>query len=249
MAGYGGRQGSAEHEGSDIGSCNIMYLLGGTSVLQKVQKELVDIFGERVAFHEIERMLYSSDLGALPELARKQINTYPDAVVQPNSSDDLSALVNLAMKYRTPLISRGSGTAGYGGAVPIRGGIVVDFNRLNRVIEINEEKKTVTVEPGVVWKELEIELRSRSLALQLYPGSAISATVGGWIGNGGGVGIGYSIHAGVCLVADGTEEAEKRLVTVLTTDPGTAVVRHADAGYEAARRIAKEKGIKMPMLR
>jgi len=67
--------------------------------------------------------------------------------------------------------------------------------------------------------------------------------------HGGGVGIGYSIHAGMCLVADGTAEAEKRLVRVLTTDPGTAIVRHADAGYEKAEQIAKEKGIKMPMLK
>lgn len=67
--------------------------------------------------------------------------------------------------------------------------------------------------------------------------------------HGGGVGIGYSIHAGMCLVADGTKEAEKRLVTVLTTDPGTAIVRHADAGYEKARKIAKEKGLEMPMMK
>jgi len=67
--------------------------------------------------------------------------------------------------------------------------------------------------------------------------------------HGGGVGIGYSIHAGMCLVADGTKEAEKRVVRVLTTDPGTAIVRHADAGYEKARQIAKQKGIKLPMLK
>ncbi|UCG44547.1 MAG: urocanate hydratase [Candidatus Bathyarchaeota archaeon] len=66
--------------------------------------------------------------------------------------------------------------------------------------------------------------------------------------HGGGVGIGYSIHAGMCLVADGTKDAETRLTTVLTTDPGTAVVRHADAGYEEAQRVARAKGIKMPML-
>jgi urocanate hydratase len=66
--------------------------------------------------------------------------------------------------------------------------------------------------------------------------------------HGGGVGLGYSIHAGMCLVADGTKDAEKRITTVLTTDPGTAVVRHADAGYDDARRIAKQKRIKMPML-
>ncbi len=67
--------------------------------------------------------------------------------------------------------------------------------------------------------------------------------------HGGGVGIGYSIHAGMCLVADGTREAERRIVRVLTTDPGTAIVRHADAGYEKAKEIAKAKGIKMPMLK
>jgi urocanate hydratase len=53
----------------------------------------------------------------------------------------------------------------------------------------------------------------------------------------------------MCLVADGTEDAEKRLTTVLTTDPGTAIVRHADAGYEEAQKMAKEKHIKMPMLK
>lgn len=67
--------------------------------------------------------------------------------------------------------------------------------------------------------------------------------------HGGGVGLGYSIHAGMCLVADGTKDTEKRLVTVLTTDPGTAVVRHADAGYEKAQQIARQRQIKMPMLK
>jgi urocanate hydratase len=68
------------------------------------------------------------------------------------------------------------------------------------------------------------------------------------IHHGGGVGIGYSIHAGMCLVADGTEMMEKRLERVLTTDPGLGIVRHADAGYERAIEMAKEKGIRMPML-
>jgi urocanate hydratase len=82
--------------------------------------------------------------------------------------------------------------------------------------------------------------------------NALVNAVGGatWVSvhHGGGVGMGYSIHAGMCLVADGTKEAEKRIVTVLTTDPGMGVVRHADAGYDRAKEIAKQKGIKMPML-
>jgi urocanate hydratase len=68
------------------------------------------------------------------------------------------------------------------------------------------------------------------------------------IHHGGGVGIGYALHAGMVVVADGTEEAAERLERVLTTDPGMGVVRHADAGYEAARQVARERGIRMPML-
>jgi urocanate hydratase len=66
--------------------------------------------------------------------------------------------------------------------------------------------------------------------------------------HGGGVGIGYSIHAGMVVVADGSDDAAVRLERVLTTDPGTGVMRHVDAGYELAVKTAKEKGIKIPML-
>jgi urocanate hydratase len=66
--------------------------------------------------------------------------------------------------------------------------------------------------------------------------------------HGGGVGIGSSIHAGMVVVADGTDEAAGRLETVLTTDPGTGVVRHADAGYDRAVEVARERGVRLPWL-
>jgi urocanate hydratase len=66
--------------------------------------------------------------------------------------------------------------------------------------------------------------------------------------HGGGVGIGYSIHAGMVVVADGTENARDRLERVLTSDPGMGVVRHADAGYEDALAVANERGVRIPML-
>jgi urocanate hydratase len=65
--------------------------------------------------------------------------------------------------------------------------------------------------------------------------------------HGGGVGIGYSIHAGMVVVADGTDAARERLERVLTTDPGMGVVRHADAGYDRAREVARERGVRIPM--
>jgi urocanate hydratase len=64
--------------------------------------------------------------------------------------------------------------------------------------------------------------------------------------HGGGVGIGNSIHAGMVVVADGTDEAAERLERVLTTDPGTGVIRHADAGYAEATAAAREFGVRIP---
>jgi len=66
--------------------------------------------------------------------------------------------------------------------------------------------------------------------------------------HGGGVGMGYSIHAGMVVVADGTEAADARLQRVLTSDPGTGVMRHADAGYDRAVEVARERGVRVPML-
>jgi urocanate hydratase len=65
--------------------------------------------------------------------------------------------------------------------------------------------------------------------------------------HGGGVGIGYSIHAGMVIVADGTPEAATRLNRVLTADPGTGVMRHVDAGYPEAVAAARRTGLKVPM--
>ncbi len=67
------------------------------------------------------------------------------------------------------------------------------------------------------------------------------------IHNGGGVGIGYSLHAGQVTVADGTDAMAKRIERVLTTDPGMGIIRHADAGYDEAKEFAKKAGVIVPM--
>src|SRR5690625_1204723 len=82
--------------------------------------------------------------------------------------------------------------------------------------------------------------------------NALINSVGGasWVSvhHGGGVGMGYSLLAGMVIVADGTKEAEARLERVLTTDPGMGIVRHVDAGYDLAKETAVEKGVHIPML-
>ncbi|MFG6147655.1 urocanate hydratase [Halobacillus sp. B23F22_1] len=83
--------------------------------------------------------------------------------------------------------------------------------------------------------------------------NALINSVGGasWVSvhHGGGVGMGYSLHAGMVIVADGTKEAEARLDRVLTSDPGMGIARHVDAGYDLAEKTAREKGVHIPMLK
>jgi urocanate hydratase len=75
-----------------------------------------------------------------------------------------------------------------------------------------------------------------------------TAAGGSWISvhHGGGVGIGYSLHAGMVVVADGSDRADRKLARVLRTDPGLGVVRHVDAGYEEALETASAAGLRLP---
>jgi urocanate hydratase len=77
-----------------------------------------------------------------------------------------------------------------------------------------------------------------------------TASGASWVSvhHGGGVGMGYSIHAGMVVVADGTEAAGRRLARVLTSDPGMGVVRHVDAGYERAIAVARQTQMKTPLV-
>jgi urocanate hydratase len=93
---------------------------------------------------------------------------------------------------------------------------------------------------------------SDAIADWVYLNAMINVAGGAtWVSlhHGGGVGIGYSLHAGQVIVADGTPEAAKRIERVLTTDPGMGVIRHVDAGYDEAMEFAKRKDVKIPMVR
>ena len=93
---------------------------------------------------------------------------------------------------------------------------------------------------------------SDAIADWVYLNAMINAVGGAtWVSlhHGGGVGIGYSLHAGQVIVADGTPEAAKRIERVLTSDPGMGVIRHVDAGYDEAKEFAEENGVKIPMKR
>jgi glycolate oxidase len=113
----------------------------------------------------------------------------PDFIVKLNNAEEISRIVKVAIKDEIPLIPRGGASWGLGGAVPVEGGIVIDMNAMDQIIDLDRNNLIVKVGAGITWKKLYDELLRKNLFLGSYPSSAPSATIGGWI-NTGGVGIG-----------------------------------------------------------
>jgi Fe-S oxidoreductase/FAD/FMN-containing dehydrogenase len=157
-----------------------------SKINDKLRADLQRIFGDHVSFYRLERKLYGHDIAAIPSLIKPFIGkNIPDAVVQPQTESELVELVRWANSHKVALTPRGKASSGYGGAIPTKGGIVVDFYRMQSIKHIDPEKQTAVIEPGVVWEVLDKELMKHGMTLRLYPSSYPSATVGGWLAQGG----------------------------------------------------------------
>ena len=157
-----------------------------SEINKKHREYLEEKFGSRVNFRRSERKLYGHDIAAIPGLVKPFIGeTVPDAVVQPQNEAELSELVKWAVKNHIPLTPRGKATSGYGGALPMKKGIVVDFYRFKQIKNIDTKAMTATVQAGVVFEKLDNELAKHGMTLRLYPSSYPSATIGGWLAQGG----------------------------------------------------------------
>ena len=143
-------------------------------------------FGDRVSFNKVERKLYGHDIAEVPSIIKPLVGkTIPDVVVQPETEDELVELIRWATEHKIPLTPRGKATSGYGGVLPVKKGVVVDFHRMSQVIKIDSDAMTVTVQAGAIWEKLDRELNKNGLTLKLYPTSYPSSTVGGWLAQGG----------------------------------------------------------------
>ena len=143
-------------------------------------------FGERANFNRTERILYSHDIAAVPSLFKPLIrNSVPDVIIQPQNEEELVELVRWASERDIPLVPRGKGSSGYGGIIPTRKGIVVDFYWMKDVISVDGNKELVTVEPGITWEQLDHKIMPKGLSIRLYPTSYPSSSAGGWLAQGG----------------------------------------------------------------
>ena len=153
--------------------------------LDYAYRRLVNTLGpERVARSEFERMVYSHDFASLPKIVLLQWKLYPDFVALPQTTEEVSTLVKLSDESLLPIVPRGGGTSWYGGTVPNRGGVMLDMRKMSDVVAFDPDNRTVTVEAGVTWHDLENYVDARGFALPIVPTNAIGSTVGGAINSG-----------------------------------------------------------------
>jgi len=142
-------------------------------------RALQEIVGEpNVLFSQMDLTLYGYDASLEKGM--------PDVVVLPGSTEEVGSVLSLAHREEIPIIARGSGTNLSGGTIPVRGGIVLHFSRMNRILEIDVPNRTVTVEPCVITQDLQNRLLGEGFTYAPDPASMKVSTLGGNVGENSG---------------------------------------------------------------
>ena len=158
---------------------------------QDVLKRLRDIVGDQFVITDEEKMeQYSHD-----EVAEEEYAHMPEVVVKPRTAEEISKIVKLANEELIPVTPRGAGSGLSGGAVPIYGGILLSVERMNKILEIDEENMMVVVEPGVVTNEINEKIKDMGLFFAGYPMSLETCYVAGNVAEnaGGGKAVKYGV--------------------------------------------------------
>ena len=161
-------------------------------VTNQIIEKLVNILGERYVIHDDKEKLenYSHD-----EIADRKYAHMPDVAVRPKNAQEVADIMKLANRENIPVTPRGAGSGLSGGAVPLFGGIIMLFDRMNKIIEIDKINMMAVVEPGVITNELNEKIEEDGLFFAGYPMSVESCHIGGNIAEnaGGGKAVKYGV--------------------------------------------------------
>jgi len=152
----------------------------------EIKAALIAKLGEKkVVWQEVDLQPYKSEPYTRLMLPDERTKYFPDFAVVPETTEDVQKIVLIAAKHNIPIIPKGGGSNLAGMLTPVKGGIIIDTIRMNKIIEISIPNLSVTVQPGISLKEIEVELGKRGLALNQLQGSFKVATVGGSISTAG----------------------------------------------------------------
>ena len=152
----------------------------------KLVEEFKKIAGDiKIIDKEEEKEMYSHDIGDVPTIMTKIFfKIQPDFVVQPKSAEEIQKVLEFANERKVPVIPRGAASWGFGGVIPTNAGIVIDLSPFRKILCLNKAQKTIMVEAGARWSDIDILVKKEGLCLMTYPSSKFS-TVAGWIATGG----------------------------------------------------------------
>ena len=170
-----------------------------TSEKDSILEMLKAVVGEeRVSDTELERVVYSGDPSSLPQYHYRWKKKYlADYVVRVETGKEIEGVLKIAREHNIAVVPRGGASSCMSSSSPSRGGISLDLKPMDKILEINKEKMFVRVEPGVTFQALANTLEKQNLTLGIYPSSAKSAVIGGWIACGGRGGIGIPFYGGL----------------------------------------------------
>ncbi|MEM4277153.1 MAG: FAD-binding protein [Thermoplasmata archaeon] len=184
----------------------------------------IGIPGLRIVASQGERSLYTRDQAEIPRFMKDiMFRSLPEAVVQPLSAEAVAAVLRFASSRGLTVVPRGSASSPFGGSVPVLGGLVLDTSRMNRILEVDPRARTVTVEAGARWAEVDHELERHGLTLRTYPSSRFS-TVAGWLSTGG---------MGINSLSEGHVRESVEMVELVTADGIVRRLCHEDPLFHA----------------
>ena len=157
-------------------------------LMRQIRSELEDAVGqENVSVRQSDKISHSVDNFWLPRMYadRGLIPPLADIIVYPGSTQEVSKVLVIANYYRLPVYPWGGGGGSQGGALPLKGGILLDTKRMNKIIDFDEQSMTVTAQTGIVYTQLEYYANERGYSLMHYPSSINCSTLGGFLAHNG----------------------------------------------------------------
>ncbi len=193
---------------------------------ETIYRELENIVGPRgITDKEVDKIVYSVDYFWIPEMLIDRGYNPPmaDYIVHPETTEEISRIIQLANTYKIPLTVWGGGSGSQGGALPVDGGIIIDIKKLDKVLKIDEKSLIVTTQTGIIAQNLEWELNERGYTTGHLPASMFCATMAGFLA-----------HRGSGVLSTKYGKIEDMIVDMEVVLPTAEIIRTAPVPRHAA---------------